>query len=206
MKNNMSHQSKEVTVQTRRNQGFLPVSAISLVIVALLSACGNAAPEEPVPCRGEAGTYTCEGLSGHEITLTDVPENVFPYLLPVSAQREIELREAAKEDTGCIFMIAGDLAFYDENGELIPEPAFSSPITITYAFLEQDQEEFSKCQNTLVEQGIVADVAEVSFLPVYFDKDVWKPFKEENVKINDNVMTITFTSWGDQPIGGGTQP
>ena len=103
-------------------------------------------------------------------------------------------------------MVAGDLAFYDENGELIPDLVFDSPITISYAFLEQDQDDFSNCQTTLVEQGVVGSVEEVTYLPVYFDKDLWRPFKEENVQFDGNVMKITFTSWGDQPIGGGTKP
>ena len=189
-----------------KRQRILSMIAISLVILALSSACAPAATEEAVPCRGEAGDYICEGRSGHEITLTNVPENVFPRMIPVSDQRDQELRAEAKEGTECIFMIAGDLAFYDENGELIPDLAFSSPVIITYAFLQQDQEEFSKCQEELVRQGTVGDISEVSFQPVYFNKDVWSPFKKENVEINDNVMTIRFTSWGDQPIGGGTQP
>ena len=202
-----SRPSKGFGFPMQKNQAFLCILAISLLLFPLLSACVTPATEEAIPCnKVDERNYSCGGANGHEITLADVPDNVFPRMIPVSSKRDIELREAPKEETGCIFMVAGDLAFYDENGELIPDLVFDSPITISYAFLEQDQDDFSNCQTTLVEQGVVGSVEEVTYLPVYFDKDLWRPFKEENVQFDGNVMKITFTSWGDQPIGGGTKP
>lgn len=186
---------------TMRKGAYLWLALSIFVIMGISVSCGQA----PIPCEGGDGKFTCQGLDNHEITLTDVPDGITPSLLYVSPERKQQLLDAPKEGTECIFMIAGDLDFY-RDGELVT--SFDSPITITYAFETQDLEAYSACQKTLVEKGIVGSVEEVDYLPVYFDNSVWKPFNPENVSIDSTTgtMTIKFTSWGDRPIGGGTQP
>lgn len=156
-------------------------------------------------CDRADGTYTCQGLDGHEITLEGIPDGVTPYLLAVTpAFRDFLLGpEAKKLETTCIFMLAGDLAFYDEKDELVT--SFENPVTITYAYLPQDTEAFLNCQKE-AETATGVSAEEVQYVPVYYDKDVWQPFKEYEVNTDSGVMTISFTAWGDQPIGGGSQP
>jgi hypothetical protein len=225
--------SNSLNVPTLEKQGYLPAIAILFVVLALLSSCATHVTEPPVditqspptepssevtqpPASGvpegaeqckpgtETGTYTCLGLSDHEITLTGVPDKVLPYLLSVPPKREEELRQAEKEGTGCIFAIVGDLAFYDTDNNLVTD--FSqTPVTLTYSFNEKDMDEFEVCKNSLVDQNLVADPGEVEFLPVYFS-DKWQPFPEGTSSVDGNLAAVTVTSWGDQPFGGGTKP
>ena len=200
-----SDQSNSLSVSKREKRGYLQVTAILLVVVTLLSSCASSGTEPPpsgVPdgaeqCPGEAGTYTCSGLSDHEITLTGVPDEVLPYLLSVPPGREQELRQAEKEGTECIFSIVGDLAFYDTENNLVTD--FSqTPVKITYSFNEKDMADFEVCKDSIVAES-------VQYVPVYFS-DKWRPFPEGTSTVDGNVVVITVTSWGDQPFGGGTQP
>ena len=220
-----SDQSNRLSVPKWEKQGYLQVIAIMLVVVSLLSACAPSGTESPVettqpptepssevtetPTPGvpdgaeqckpgaEARSYTCSGLSEHEITLIGVPDNVLPYLLPVPPDRELELRKAETDGTKCIFTVVGDLAFYDTDNKLVTD--FSkTPVTITYSFNEEDLAEFEVCR-----QSILAEAVE--YVPVFFS-DTWKPFPEGTFSVDGNVVAITATSWGDQPVGGGTKP
>lgn len=219
-----SKQSNRAKVLHREKQGYLPVIAVVLVVLALLSSCATPVTEPPVDgtefpptepssevteapaseipdgatkCEGDAGTYTCSGLSDHEISLAGVPDNVLPYSLAVSPDREEQLRQEDKEGTECIFAIVGDLAFYDTDNKLVTD--FSkTPVTITYSFNEEDLAEFEVCR-----QSILAEAVE--YVPVFFS-DTWKPFPEGTFSVDGNVVAITATSWGDQPVGGGTKP
>lgn len=207
-----SSQSNSLEAPKRKKQGYLPVTAILLVVLALLSSCATSVTESPAsgvpegaePCKGESGTYTCPGLSDQEITLTGVPDKVLPYLLSVPPARELELRQEEKEGTGCIFTVVGDLAFYDTDNKLVTD--FSkTPVTITFSFNDKDLAEYEVCKQSLVEQKSVLDPAQVQFLPVYFSEK-WRPFPKETFSTDGNLVAITVTSWGDQPFGGGTQP
>jgi hypothetical protein len=183
----------------------------SVLLVLTLAACGSTVTpitEEPDACIRDGSVYVCNGLNDHQITIQDVPDDVTADLLEISPQREQELLNADTEGTGCVFMIAGDLVFYRE-GELLTE--FASPITITYYFMQQDLDAYSQCQETLQEKGLVQSADEVEFVPIYFDKntELWTTFaKDDIVVINQDSgeMTIQVMFWGDQPIGGGTQP
>ena len=178
---------------------------LSLLTIIFLSTSCQPVDTSPVPCEGGGGKYACQGLDGHDITLEGVPEGVIPNLLYVSPERKQQLLDAPTDGTACVFMIAGDLDFY-RNGELVTE--FESPVTITYTIEGQDLEAYAKCQAQLVENKIVESKDQVSYFPIYFDNSVWKPFNPDNVSVDteSGVMTVKFTSWGDRPIGGGTQP
>jgi hypothetical protein len=217
-------QSNSLSVPKRERPGYLQVTAVLLVVLALLSSCDVNVTEPPVDvtelpstepssevteppasgvpegaeqCNGEAGTYTCLGLSDHEITLTGVPDKVLPYLLSVPPKREEELRQAEREGTECIFAIVGDLAFYDTDNNLVTD--FSkTPVKITYAFNEKDMADFDVCKESITAEP-------VAYVPVYFS-DKWMPFPEGTFNVDGNVAAVTVTSWGDQPFGGGTQP
>ena len=168
----------------------------------------TAAPtEDPTrtKCDSVDGTYVCKG--DREITLEGVPSGVTPYVLTIDpAFRDFLLGpDAAKSpETTCIFILAGDLAFYDDKDELVT--SFNSPVTIKYSYLsELDDQTFKECQ---AEAAATASISteEVKYIPVYYHENVWRPFKEAQVDPVSGLMTITFRSWGDQPIGGGSQP
>lgn len=216
------------SIETPRGnrRGFLLIIAIMVVVVSLLTSCAtppvdntevppepssevtepstSSKPDGAQECPGQSGSFNCSGISEHEINLTNVPEKAFPNVLPVSSEREQELRQAEKEEIGCIFAIAGDLAFYDTDNKLVTEFK-DSPITITFSLNDKDIAEFEACKQTLVEQQIVTDPTVVEFQPTYFS-ETWKPFPEGSYRVDGNVVTVTITTWGDQPLGGGTKP
>lgn len=192
---------------------------IVFVIVALLSSCAPAPavespggtteppptepPAEPIPCSGDGGKYTCHGLSDHIIELDNVPSGVAPYLLPIAD--EAALREAPKEEgLGCIFVVVGDLAFYDESAT--PIHTFETPVISTYTLTEEDKAACSEYIATLIAEGSVK-AADIDFIPVYFSDGLWKDLSEDyEVAIDGSTITMTVTTWGDSPIGGGTKP
>jgi hypothetical protein len=203
-----------------------------ILLAAWVSSCGQSASETPgtegppteaptsepteeptteptqeperQPCEGGDGNFTCKGE--REITLDGVPSGVTPYLLTITPEfREFLLGPDAQKspETSCIFMLAGDLAFYNEDDELIT--SFDSAVTIEYAFLPEDEDAYLDCQKMVQEfTGIAAE--DVEYVPVYYDQETWKPFKNYVVDTETGLMTIEFASWGDQPIGGGTRP
>ena len=183
----------------------LTMVTIWAMIIALLSVIGGCRPAPA--CTGDAGKFTCEGRSAHQITISDVPEGFRPELLTVTDDREKELRNAPKEGTGCIFVIVGDLAFYDKDNHLISNPKFDSPVTIAFSFTADDMKAFEDCKATLIQSGTVTSETPVDYVPVYFFNDKWKPFDEKTYTIDpDGNVTIQFTSWGDSPFGGGSKP
>lgn len=205
-----------------KKRRLLPMVTILMVLLALLSSCSNPAtvtetpvdvtepsgsgrPDEAEECPGESGTYTCISLSGNEITFTEVPENVFPNILPVSPEKEQELRQADKEGTECVFAIIADIAFYDTDDNLVTD-FIDSPVNINYTLTDEELAEFEVCKKTLVDQELVAEPAEVQFVPVYFSNNLWKPFPEDSYTLEGNMVDVRITSWGDQPWGGGTRP
>jgi hypothetical protein len=210
---------------------WLPLSI--LVLVALLAACAPSTNDnppsqnetdtpvteepstdvpatepaaQPIPCNYDGETYTCEGLDGHQITIKGVSGDLVPYLLDISPERQQQLLELGKQstETGCVFAIAGDLVFYDQEQNLVSDPTFESPITISYTFTDEDMDSFEACEITLMERGLIAEADTVQYLPVYFDNEFWRTFKKYDVV--DRSVIITFSTWGDRPIGGGTQP
>jgi hypothetical protein len=212
MEVNMRNQNDQANRFVKgKKRHFLSVVTI-MVLLAILSSCVTRTPESGKPegaeeCPGESepGTFTCLSLSGNEITLTNVPDKVLPNRLPLSDGQAEELRQAEKEGTECIFAVAADLAFYDTDDNLVTE--FSgSTVTITYTFSEDELDEFEVCKATLVEQNLVADPAEVQFVPVYFSDNTWKPFPDGSYTIEENTVNVRITSWGDLPWGGGTRP
>lgn len=169
------------------------------------------AATEPAPeaeqCTAEGDAYICTGIDDHQVTLRGSFGNYTPYMLDISPERKQELLDRGKEstETGCVFAIVGDLVFYDQEKNLDPDPVFDSPITISYTFTDQDQAAFEQCKSTLMDRGLIkSDSDSIAKAPVYFDNEFWKPFKKYDVA--DQTVTIEFTSWGDRPIGGGTQP
>ena len=138
--------------------------------------------------------------------MTDVPEKVSPYLLPVSPAEEEELRQLPREDIGCIISIVGNMAFYDADNNLVT--SFPSAVSLKYTFTEEDNTKFAECAQGLQDQGIVASSSEVTYVPIYFynkpDMVIWKKFQDFTP--DAGAVTIDFTEWGDQQFGGGTKP
>lgn len=206
----------------------LTITVILLVLMALLYACvvtpvpdstvtpesdstitpdPTTLPGEALKCdTGDSGEYICNGLSGHTITVTNVPENVSPYLLPVSPEEEEKLLQLPREDIGCIISIVGNLAFYDADNILVT--SFPSAVSLTYPFTDEDNSKFDECAQSLQDQGIVASPSEVTYVPIYLynkpDMVIWKSF--QNPTFGDGTVTINFTEWGDQQEGFGTRP
>ncbi len=181
-------------------QRFIPIFVLLMLLVSL-SACDGTAtavpPEGATACGGDGGSYTCDGLSNHKISLSNVPQNVKPYLLLVSPEEEEKLRNAEKEGTNCIISIVGDLAFYDEKNNLVTK--FDQPISVSYQFLEeQDRKNFDQCKSDFPET--------IDYVPVaFYDNAVWRPIEKFN-KADDGTVSFEFTTWGDQQGGFGTQP
>jgi hypothetical protein len=199
----------------------LNITVILLVMIVLLSACGGSAPEpdssvppdpttlpaEAVKCdTGDSGEYICNGLSDHMLTVANVPENVSPYLLPVSPAEEEKLRQLPREDIGCIISIVGNMAFYDADNNLVT--SFPSAVSLKYTLTKADNSKLEDCAQTLKNEGIVASSSEVTYVPIYVynkpDMVTWKTFQD--FAIEDGTVTINFTGWGDQQGGFGTKP
>ena len=173
------------------------------VLVVFLYACGeNATPTPELPqgavaCSGDGGSYKCDGQSGHQISLSNVPQNAKPYLLPISPDDEDRLRKAERKGTNCIISIVGDLAFYDEKNHLVTE--FDPPVSISYQYLEEaDKSSFDQC---------ISDFPETKdYVPVaFYDHKEWRPV-EPYTKADDGTVSFEFTTWGDQQGGFGTKP
>jgi len=172
-------------------------------VPATTEAAATESPGERTACSGGDGKFTCHGLSDHILTLENVPVGAIPYLLDISD--EAALREAPREEgIGCIFVVVGDLAFYEEDDE--PVHTFETPVTGVYTLTEEDKAACSDYLATLAtEQGIKEN--EVDYIPVYFSDGMWKDLSEDyEVVIDGNTITMTVTTWGDSPIGGGTKP
>ena len=214
-----------------RNRKLIWLLCTILIVVVVVSSCGQAPSVTPVTeeppteqpttevteeptgeptegpartkCDGADGTYICKG--DREITLEGVPSGVTPYVLTIEpAFREFLLSEQAKkEGTTCIFMVAADLAFYGEDDKLIN--GFDHEITLTYSYLPQDDDAYKSCQQ---EAATAANISteQVEYVPVYYHQEFWRPFKNFELDKATGIMKITFKSWGDQPIGGGSQP
>ncbi len=154
-------------------------------------------------CSGKAGKYTCYWLPDRPITLKNVPTGAAPYLLPIAD--EAALREAPKEKgIGCIFVVVGDLAFYDKSDKLVTK-GFSS--SVSYTLTEEDKAACSEYIEALIAEKSVK-ATDIDFIPVYFADGMWKAFNEDeyDIVIDGDMVTVTFTTWGDQPMGGGTRP
>ena len=193
MDKNMKHRFTAI-------QRLIPIFVL-LVLLVSLSACDGtvtpALPQGAAKCGGDGGNYKCDGRSNHQISLSNVPPGVTPYLLPITDEEEQRLRDAEKEGTSCIISIVGDLAFYDEKNNLVTK--FDPPISISYQFLkEEDGNNFEKCK------GDFPDT--IAYVPVaFYDNKVWRPIGEFN-KADDGTVSFEFATWGDQQGGFGTQP
>jgi len=169
----------------------------------------------------QSGEYSFEGLPGYTITLSNVPENITPTLLPMSPEDVEKLTNLNRDgNIGLITSVAGNLVFSDENGEQVH--SFSSPIRLTYNFTSADEEKRRDREKKLQEQkdkekGNSAKDVTVRLVPIFlyqYDPDkgstpefeVWLPFQNFSYDPRKLTVTIDFLFWGDQPIGGGSQP
>ena len=239
MKKNTSPHIEKVQFlggNAKRTVRQLTILTIWIMIIVWISSCGPVgtatvtpppitdAPTTPPPiteppttpppaeqsCTGGDGKFTCNGLD-HTVAVSNVPEGFKPNMIPLTKGEAEALRNADREGTECIFVVVGNLAFYDKDNNLILEPTFDSPVLITYTFTDQDMQAYQECQKTVIQSR--PELAETKFepVPVYFfekgDKKVWKPFKDGTFKVEGNgTVSIEFTSWGDQQVGGGTRP
>lgn len=221
---NTKEQQSDTPVLARKSVVYfrqLKITVTLLVMIALLSGCGDGAPEpdssvppdpttlpaEAQKCdTGELKEYICNGLSGHTLTVANVPDEVRPYLLPVSPEEEEKLRQLQTEDIGCIISIVGNMAFYDIDNNLVT--SFPSAVSLTYNFTPADNSRLEDCAQTLEKQGIVASSEEVTYVPIYlYNKQgtvIWKKFQDPT--FGDGTVTINFIEWGDQQGGFGTKP
>ena len=241
--------SRKVKIPIR----LIAVSAILLSVLVLLQSCSPTAqpdgtpspqpdipsdptsrPENAVMC-GNPGEYVCTGLHDYTITLTNVPGDVAPYLLPISADEESQLRDAPKDGVGCVVSIAGNLVFYDNNNKLFT--SFPDPVTLELHYTDND-EQFRTIFNKKVEstnimtESLIGSqyddklvncagnlkangVDKIELVPIYLYTPmidgysgihIWKPFQNFSINEVDKTMTIEFLYWGDQQVGGGTRP
>jgi hypothetical protein len=195
MDKNMKHRFTAI-------QRLIPIFAL-LVLLVSLSACDETVtatatlPEGAAECGGDGGNFKCDGLSGHQIFLTNVPPGVTPYLLPIPPGDDDRLRNAEKDGTNCIITIVGDLAFYDKENNLVR--TFDPAVKISYRFLEeQDRGNYDQC---LVDFPETIDYVPVAF----YDNKIWRPV-DPYTKADDGTVSFEFTTWGDQQGGFGTKP
>jgi hypothetical protein len=175
---------------------------------------------------------TLPGLPGYTITLSNIPDNVTPELLPISSDEEERLKGLDTDGVGLITSIAGNLVFYDETKAEVNN--FDSPIILTYNFSTKDEEGLLSQKEDLIQKNIIAEKDKVKLIPIYLytyipkkergsrittDQKsattreqeaeippVWKPFQNFSVDEANKTTAIEFMFWGDQPTGWGTRP
>lgn len=159
---------------------------------------------------GRLKNVTLTGLTDHIISLSDVPEDLFPELLPISEEEEQRLRGLEMDGVGSIASIAGNLVFYDQQKREIN--SFPTPIRLTYNITSQDEASLMERKNDL--RG---EIDKVELIPIYLytyprqeDQEpkvsIWKPFQNYRLDETNNTVTIEFRFWGDQQTGYGTKP
>lgn len=156
-----------------------------------------------------------EGLPGYTMTLSNVPEDVTPELLPISDEEKERLMDLRKDGVGLITSIAGNLVFYDQNRKEVN--SFSSPVRLIYNFTSDDEEKRTKRKADLMEKGKLAETEDVDLIPIYLysytpDKgeppefEIWRPYQNFSRSSDNKTMSVEVRFWGDQQIGYGTKP
>jgi len=160
--------------------------------------------------------FALAGQTGYTITVSGLPGNITPRLLPISREQKSQLLELRKDgNIGEITSIAGNLVFYDEHEAEVHY--FASPVTLTYNFTASDETKRLKREAKLRKTGRLAELETVSLIPIFLyqympnkvelpEFEVWQPFQNFLFDEKSQTVTIKFRFWGDQPIGGGTQP
>lgn len=166
--------------------------------------------------RKPGKTIKLEGRTG-TITLSNVPSSIKPELLPITEEQERAWFELGTDRIGIITSIIGNLVFYNREGKEVNY--FSSPITLTYRFGPEDEKKRKYREVEL--KGRSNKRRPVELVPIFLyqyipDKstksdatpafEIWQPFQNFNFNKERMTVTIKFRVWGDQPIGGGTQP
>jgi hypothetical protein len=159
-------------------------------------------------------TIKLEGRSG-TIRLSNVPPNITPKLLPITEEDEAAWLKLDKDRIGIVTSIAANLVFHDRTGNEVNY--FSSPITLSYRFGTEDEKRRKGREAEL--KGKSGKRRAVELVPIFLyqyilDKrrdpkpafEIWQPFQHFNFNKQTRTVTIKFRFWGDQPIGGGTQP
>ncbi len=209
----MSQKTNDDTTRPNYRTHNVSIVALLIVIIVLLVRSfynptspyrdGQNLPANAKPCSGNAGSFTCDEnmLSGHKISLANVPNNVTPYLLPISADDEKKLAGLPKEGFKCLISIAGNLAFYDSGGEIVK--VFDDPVILNMTFTKNDTDKVGSCGS---ERGVEDLVPVYLYLPEFDSSvDIWKPF--QSFKLDPelpNTMIIEFNYWGDDPFGFGS--
>lgn len=155
-----------------------------------------------------------EGRNG-TIRLSNVPPNIIPKLLPITDEQEAAWLGLDKDRIGIVTSIAANLVFHDRKGNEVNY--FSSPITLSYRFGPEDEKKRKGREVEL--KGKSGKRRAVELVPIFLyqyilDKnldtkpkfEIWQPFQHFNFNKQTRTVTIKFRFWGDQPIGGGTQP
>ena len=237
--------SRKVEISIR----LMAMLTILFLASALLQSCSSNLPVDSIPatqtditgdptnlpknaekCGGSPEQYVCTGLHDYTITLTNVPKDVTPYLLPISPDTESQLRNLPRDGVGCVVSIAGNLVFYDSGNKLYT--SFSEPVTLKLQYTDHEQNFFTlfnnpkavpalqqagyddqliECMSNLQKNGI----DHIELVPVYLytpmiaaysDIHIWKPFQNFSIDETGKIMKIEFLYWGDRQIGGGTRP
>lgn len=145
----------------------------------------------------------------YTITLGNVADDITTSLLKID-DRDAS-RNLDKDGIGEVLFIAGNLVFNDNTNALVT--SFSSPISLTVNYTDQDEQRRLERQQALRKEGKLAENEEVQLIPVYLyshteqpEINIWKPFQNFSIDKVNKTMTIEFLFWGDQQVGGGTKP
>lgn len=164
--------------------------------------------------------YELPASSEYTIRLSNVPKDITPRLLPISAEDEDRfLRAKTDGNIKLITSIAGNLVFekVNEDGQVEQINSFTSPVKLTYNFTPADEEKRKDREHRFHRSGKLPETENVRLVPIFLyqldpDKtgkpeiEVWMPFQNFEYDEGKREVTIEFLFWGDQPIGGGTKP
>lgn len=165
--------------------------------------------------------YSFDGLPGYTISVSNVPENITPRLIPIPPEEDTRLKSLTRDGTiRFITSVAGNLIFEDEEGRQVDH--FLSPIRLTYNFTEEDEKKRQDREKVLndkrrKEEGEGAEYVTVRLIPIFLYQldpektgkpsfEVWMPFQNYDFDEKQQIITIDFLFWGDRQVGGGTQP
>ena len=138
---------------------------------------------------------------GRKIEVSNYPAYAKPTLLPIESRASLQNLERDSR-IGAITSVVGDLVFAVNN--------FSSPVNLIIKYTTSDEDALRAHQQSL---SVAAEL-----VPIYLQTEpleegkpitrVWKPFPESQFRVDPSKreITVTVSSWGDQPIGIGTKP
>ena len=205
---------------TRPNYRMHNISIVGLLVVIVLLLLRSCLPTSTSPyrdaetkpgdidqwaCKGEGGELNCAAdESGHALSLSNVPNGVTPYLVPISADKEAELSKLPMDGFTCL-AIVGNLVFYDDKSEKLVT-SFSTPVTLHINVTPGDLSKLADCQSDPKYPTIDELMPVYLFLPAAdASVNIWKPF--QTFKLDPERpggVTVEFNYWSDDPFGFGS--